>query len=67
MMRRRLTAFILPVIALLLSSGAALAAGAEGGGGLGVGPIIGIVISITLAALLIGGSLGYILPKPPKR
>ena len=65
-MRRRLTALILPIIALLLSSGAALAAGAEGGG-LGAGPIIGIVISITLAALLIGGSLGYILPKPPKR
>ena len=66
-MRRRLTAFILPVAALLLSSGAALAAGAEGGGGLGAGPIIGITISIVLAALLIGGSLGYILPKPPKR
>lgn len=66
MMRRRLTTLILPIIALLLSSGAALAAGAEGGG-LGAGPIIGIVISITLAALLIGGSLGYILPKPPKR
>ncbi len=67
MIRRRLTALILPVIALLLSSGAALAAGAEGSGGLGAGPIIGIVISITLAALLVGGSLGYILPKPPKR
>ena len=66
-MRRRLTAFILPIIALLLSSGAALAAGAEGGGGLSAGPIIGITISIVLAALLIGGSLGYILPKPPKR
>lgn len=66
MMRKRLTALIIPIIALLLSSGAALAAGAEGGG-LGAGPIIGIVISITLAALLIGGSLGYILPKPPKR
>ena len=65
-MRKQLTALILPIIALLLSSGAALAAGAEGGG-LGAGPIIGIVISITLAALLIGGSLGYILPKPPKR
>lgn len=66
MMRRRLATLIFPIIALLLSSGAALAAGAEGGG-LGAGPIIGIVISITLAALLIGGSLGYILPKPPKR
>ena len=66
-MRRRLTAFVFPLIALLLSSGAALAAGAEGGGGLGAGPIIGITISIVLAALLIGGSLGYILPKPPKR
>lgn len=65
-MRKQLTALIFPIIALLLSSGAALAAGAEGGG-LGAGPIIGIVISITLAALLIGGSLGYILPKPPKR
>ena len=66
-MRRRLTAFILPIVALLLSSGATLAAGAEGGGGLGAGPIIGITISVVLAALLIGGSLGYILPKPPKR
>lgn len=66
-MRRRLIALVLPAIALLLSSGAALAAGAEGGGGLGAGPIIGITISIVLAALLIGGSMGYILPKPPKR
>lgn len=65
-MRKQLTALFLTITALLLSSGAALAAGAEGGG-LGAGPIIGIVISITLAALLIGGSLGYILPKPPKR
>lgn len=64
-MRRSITLAI-PLIALLLSSGAALAAGAEGGG-LGAGPIIGIVISITLAALLVGGSLAYILPKPPKR
>ena len=66
-MRRRLIALAIPLIALLLSSGVALAAGAEGGGGLGAGPIIGIVISITLAALLVGGSLAYILPKPPKR
>ena len=65
-MRKQLIALFLTITALLLSSGAALAAGAEGGG-LGAGPIIGIVISITLAALLIGGSLGYILPKPPKR
>ena len=64
-MRRSITLAI-PLIALLLSSGAALAAGAEGGG-LGAGPIIGVVISITLAALLVGGSLAYILPKPPKR
>ncbi len=64
-MRRSITLAI-PLIALLLSSGAALAAGAESGG-LGAGPIIGIVISITLAALLVGGSLAYILPKPPKR
>ncbi len=63
---RRLVTLAIPLIALLLSSGAALAAGAEGGG-LGAGPIIGIVISITLAALLVGGSLAYILPKPPKR
>ena len=63
---RRLITLAIPLIALLLSSGAALAAGAEGGG-LGAGPIIGIVISITLAALLVGGSLAYILPKLPKR
>ena len=64
---RRLITLAVPLIALLLSSGAALAAGAESGGGLGAGPIIGIAISITLAALLVGGSLAYILPKPPKR
>ena len=63
---RRIITLAIPLIALLLGSGAALAAGAEGGG-LGAGPIIGIVISITLAALLVGGSLAYILPKPPKR
>ena len=63
---RRIVTLAIPLIALLLSSGVALAAGAEGGG-LGAGPIIGIVISITLAALLVGGSLAYILPKPPKR
>lgn len=63
---QRIITLAIPLIALLLSSGAALAAGAEGGG-LGAGPIIGIVISITLAALLVGGSLAYILPKPPKR
>ena len=65
-MRRRFAVLTAVLIGLLLSSGAVLAAGAEGGG-LGAGPIIGIVISIALAALLIGGSLGYILPKPPKR
>jgi hypothetical protein len=64
-MRRRLAAVGLGLIGLLLGSGVALAA--EGGGGLGAGPIIGIVISCSLALLLIGGSLGYILPKPPKR
>ncbi len=65
-MRRHFAVLTAALIGLLLSSGAVLAAGAEGGG-LGAGPIIGIVISIALAALLIGGSLGYILPKPPKR
>ena len=65
-MRRRFAVLTAVLIGLLLSSGAVLAAGAEGGS-LGAGPIIGIVISIALAALLIGGSLGYILPKPPKR
>ena len=64
-MQRKLAAVALALIGLLLASGVALAA--EGGGGLGAGPIIGIVISCSLALLLIGGSLGYILPKPPKR
>ena len=48
---------------LLLSSGAAMAAG---GGGLHAGQIVAIVIGIALAALLIGLSAAYILPKPPK-
>ena len=66
-MRRRLAAVALGLIGLLLAGGVALAAEGSGGGGLGAGPIIGIVISCSLALLLIGGSLGYILPKPPKR
>lgn len=65
-MKRLLTVCGFAAALLLLSGGAALAAGAEGGG-LGAGPIIGIAISTALALLLIGGSLGYILPKPPKR
>jgi hypothetical protein len=65
-MRRKLAAVAFGLVGLLLVGGVALAA--EGsGGGLGAGPIIGIVISCSLAVLLIGGSLGYILPKPPKR
>ncbi len=66
-MQRRLAAAALGMLLALLAFGGALAAGPEGGGGLGAGPIIGIVIAIGLSLLLIGGSLGYILPKPPKR
>ena len=65
-MQRRIAAAALGMLLALLAFGGALAAGPEGGG-LGAGPIIGIVIAIGLSLLLIGGSLGYILPKPPKR
>ena len=43
----------------------ALAAG-EGGGGLHAGQIVAMVIGIGAAALLLGLSAAYILPKPPK-
>ena len=42
------------------------AEGGEGGGGLHAGQIVAIVIGIAMAALLLGLSAAYILPKPPK-
>ena len=51
--------------AALLAGGVAMAAG-ESGGGLHGGMIAGITISIILSVLLLAGSAGYILPKPPK-
>ncbi len=53
------------VIAAVLLGGVAMAAG-EGGGGLHAGQIVAIVIGIAMAAILLGLSAAYILPKPPK-
>ncbi len=52
------------VIAAVLLGGVAMAAGE--GGGLHAGQIVAIVIGITMAAILLGLSAAYILPKPPK-
>ncbi len=56
----------LALIAAALLGGAAMAAGGEGGGGLHAGQIVAIVIGIAMAAILLGLSAAYILPKPPK-
>ncbi|MDE2893236.1 MAG: hypothetical protein OXN86_12100 [Chloroflexota bacterium] len=54
------------LIAAVLLGGAAMAAGEGGGGGLHAGQIVAIVIGIAMAAILLGLSAAYILPKPPK-
>ena len=54
------------IIAAVLLGGAAMAAGGDSGGGLHAGQIVAIVIGIALAAILLGLSAAYILPKPPK-
>jgi len=56
----------LALLAAVLLGGAAMAAGAEGGGGLHAGQIVAIAIGIALSAILLGLSAAYILPKPPK-
>ena len=56
----------LALIAAVLLGGAALAAGEGGGGGLHAGQIVAIAIGIAMAAILLGLSAAYILPKPPK-
>ena len=56
----------LALIAAALLGGAAMAAGDEGGGGLHAGQIVAIAIGIAMAAILLGLSAAYILPKPPK-
>lgn len=56
----------LALIAAALLGGVAMAAGGEGGGGLHAGQIVAIVIGIAMAAILLGLSAAYILPKPPK-
>ncbi len=57
----------LALIAAALLGGAVMAAGGEsGGGGLHTGQIVAIVIGIAMAAILVGLSAAYILPKPPK-
>ncbi len=63
----RFTTLALTLIAAALMGGVAMAAeGGEGGGGLHAGQIVAIVIGIAMAALLLGLSAAYILPKPPK-
>lgn len=64
-MLRSLTLTVALIAAVLLG-GAAMAAGGDGGGGLHAGQIVAMVIGIALAAILIGLTAGYILPKPPK-
>ena len=66
--QRLLVPFLTALVLLALSSGVAMAAGAEGGGrpDLTAGAIIGIVVSCIIAALVLGLSLGFILPKPPR-
>ena len=64
-MLRTLT-LVVAVIAAVLVGGAAMAAGEGGGGGLHAGQIVAIVIGIAMAAILLGLSAAYILPKPPK-
>ncbi len=54
------------IIAAVLLGGAAMAAGEGGSGGLHTGQIVAIVIGIAMAAILLGLSAAYILPKPPK-
>lgn len=66
MTRLRSGVIALAVIAAVLGGGVIMAAGGEGGGGLHAGQIVAIVIGIALAAILIGLTAGYILPKPPK-
>ena len=57
----------LALVAAALLGGAAMAAGGESGsGGLHTGQIVAIVIGIAMAAILVGLSAAYILPKPPK-
>jgi len=51
--------------AAVLGGGLAMAAG-EGGGGLHAGQIVAMAIGIAMAAILVGLSAAYILPKPPK-
>lgn len=62
----RIATVALAVIGAVLLGGSAMAAGSEGGGGLHAGQIVAIVIGITMAAVLLGLSAAYILPKPPK-
>ncbi len=64
-MLRTLTLSVALITAVLLG-GAAMAAGEGGGGGLHAGQIVAIVIGIAMAAILLGLSAAYILPKPPK-
>ena len=61
---RTLLAMLGAAVALLLSGGLVLAA--SEGGGLHAGQIVAIVIGIAMAAILLGLSAAYILPKPPK-
>ena len=62
----RIVTLSLALIAAVLAGGAAMAAGGESGGGLHAGQIVAIVIGIAMAAILLGLSAAYILPKPPK-
>ncbi len=62
----RTSTLAVALIAAVLLGGAAMAAGEGGGGGLHAGQIVAMVIGIAMAAILLGLSAAYILPKPPK-
>lgn len=62
----RVAALAVALFVAVLMGGVAMAAGGEGGGGLHAGQIVAIVIGISMAAILVGLSAAYILPKPPK-
>ena len=68
-LRRALGLLSVTVFLLMLSSGAAMAAGGESAGdaNLSAGAIVGLVFSFGIAGLLLLLSLGYMLPKPPGR
>ena len=65
-MLRTATIALALIVTVLLGGGAMAAGGESGGSGLHAGQIVAIAVGIAMAAILIGLSAAYILPKPPK-